>query len=158
MKAIEREQFINQFMETYIFPVMKAKGMEYSRGEEDVNSNFKRAGQDIGLTPIKILYVYLKKHLDSIAYYVKTGQTKSNEPIQGRIGDAIDYLLILASLIEEESAEAPASTEFADAEQANRFLQPIYESSSGRLSFTVAPAPLYSHCVQDAYECPEGAD
>jgi hypothetical protein len=138
-------------METYIFPVMKAKGMEYSRGEEDVNSNFKRAGQDIGLTPIKILYVYLKKHLDSIAYYVKTGQTKSNEPIQGRIGDAIDYLLILASLIEEESAEAPASPEFQDAttEQWRVGQPPMYESISGRI--------LYQHCA-DAYECPEGAD
>lgn len=101
MEFKERAEFIKSFIDKHVHPVMAAKGEEYSRGEEDCNSNFKRVAEAVGGDPITICYVYLAKHLDSIASYVKTGEVKSDEPIEGRIGDAVNYLLILASLIEE---------------------------------------------------------
>jgi hypothetical protein len=97
----ERANFVEEFLDERCHPVMASKGEEYSRGETDCNSNFKRVGAAVGAHPITICYVYLAKHLDSIASYVKTGEVKSDEPIESRIGDAINYLLIMASLIEE---------------------------------------------------------
>lgn len=75
------------------------KGKEYTK--DDRLDNFKRIGKDIGLNPKVVLYVYLKKHLDSIAYYIKTNDVLS-EPIEGRIKDARVYLALLRGLIEEE--------------------------------------------------------
>jgi len=75
------------------------KGNDYS-GMVDVNSNFKRLGERLGLSPMQILWVYLVKHLDAIETFIKDGKVKS-EPIEGRIIDAVNYLLILNSLIKE---------------------------------------------------------
>src|SRR5947207_2202566 len=101
MTAQQREQFVTDFLDVYTFNVMKGKGAEYSRGEEDVNSNLKRTAQAIGLDPLQVAWVFTLKHLDSISNFIKTRQTPSGEPIEGRIGDAVNYLIILASLIKE---------------------------------------------------------
>lgn len=102
MNAAQRDKFISEFLQTHSDAVLHTKGTEYSRGEEDVNSNFKRVAIAIGADPVQIAFVYLMKHLDSIAFYVKTRESPSGEHIYGRIGDAINYLLILAALINEE--------------------------------------------------------
>lgn len=103
MRFDERAQLINDFIDTYCKPLMASKGAEYSRGEEDCNSNFKRVAEATGNTPLQVAYVYLAKHLDSIANYIKTGQAPSGEPIEGRLADAVNYLFIMHSLIKEES-------------------------------------------------------
>lgn len=111
MRFNQRAKFIEDFLDTFCRPVMETKGEEYSRGEADCNSNFKRVAEGVGSDPVTICYVYLAKHLDSIANFVKTGATKSEESIEGRIGDAVNYLLILASLIEEQKeANKPAGS------------------------------------------------
>jgi hypothetical protein len=76
------------------------KGIEYT-AQDDRLDNFKRLGKELGLDPKVILWVYLKKHLDSIASYIKTNKTYS-EPIEGRIKDARVYLSLLRGLVEEE--------------------------------------------------------
>jgi len=75
------------------------KGNDYS-GKVDVNSNFKRLAQKLNVSPEFILWVYLTKHLDSIETFVRNGKVES-EAIEGRIIDAVNYLLILNSLIKE---------------------------------------------------------
>jgi hypothetical protein len=50
-------------------------------------------------------WVYLKKHLDSIASYVKDGKIHSTEPIRGRIVDAIVYLTLIGGMIEERGED-----------------------------------------------------
>lgn len=100
MKADERATYIENLINDCL-GLLADKGAEYSRGEADVNSNFKRVAEAIGSDPVTVAYVYLAKHLDSIASYVKTRETPSGEPIQGRIQDAINYLAIMGSLIEE---------------------------------------------------------
>lgn len=75
------------------------KAIEYTQG--DRLDNFKRIAIEIGVDPKAILWVYLKKHLDSIASYIKNKKTFS-EPIEGRIKDARVYLSLLRGLIEEE--------------------------------------------------------
>lgn len=108
MRFEDRAALIEEFVERNCKPLMAAKGAEYSRGEEDCNSNFKRVAESTGLDPIQVAYVYLAKHLDSISNFVKTKQTPSGEPIEGRIADAVNYLFILYSLIEGERPRSSA--------------------------------------------------
>ncbi len=78
----------------------QTKAIEYTQG--DRLDNFKRLAKELGISPDKVLWVYLKKHLDSIANYIKTGVVLS-EPIEGRIKDARVYLSLLRGLIEESN-------------------------------------------------------
>ncbi len=109
----ERAKFIEEFFNTHCKPIMATKGAEYSRGEIDCNSNFKRVADATGADALTVCYVYLAKHLDSIASFIKTRETKSDETIESRIGDAINYLFILASLIEEQKKPGTATEEAA---------------------------------------------
>lgn len=104
MKHSDRENLIAKLLEEAT-AIREAKGNDYS-GKEDANANFKRLAKQLGLTPLQICWVYLSKHHDAIATYVKDGKIKS-EPIQSRIIDEINYLLFIASLIEEEPEEEP---------------------------------------------------
>lgn len=79
----------------------ETKGNDYA-GHEDVLANFKRQAQNLGLTKEQVLAVYLNKHFDAINTYCKDGSVKS-EPIEGRIHDAIVYLLLLRAMIAEPS-------------------------------------------------------
>ena|SRR6266478_4266282 len=104
MTASERAEFINKFYNEHCVKLMSTKGKEYSLSGEDVNSNFKRTGNDIGLTAKQVLYIFMKKHFDAITNYIKTNKVES-EAIEERIADLINYEFILASLIEEERLE-----------------------------------------------------
>lgn len=91
-----------------LIKLTKTKGEEYARSEDDQLANFKRQAAELGLDPEKVLAVFLNKHLDAIKSFIKTGQVLS-EPIQGRIDDAILYLILLKAMIveKEEQAKAP---------------------------------------------------
>lgn len=78
------------------------KGKEYTQG--DRLDNFKRIAKEMGLDPKVVLYVYMKKHWDSIASFIKNNRTFSTEKIESRIMDARVYLFLLRCLIEEEKA------------------------------------------------------
>lgn len=123
MRTDERSEFIKDFLKDHIYPVLETKGVEYSQGQEDCNSNFKRGAEELGLTPQQVLKVYLNKHLDSISYAIKMNEYfKGSEPIYGRIGDAVNYLLILASLIYEGSDEYKKKVEQRAQEKIERVL------------------------------------
>jgi hypothetical protein len=80
---------------------MVSKGREYTVGSDDKLANFKDVAKNTGLTPMQVWAVYFLKHIASICNYVKDGREASNEPIQGRIMDARNYLALLRGLIEE---------------------------------------------------------
>lgn len=67
---------------------------------QDQHANFKRLASELGMTPEQVLSVYLTKHLDATKSYLKHGRVWS-EPIEGRIDDAILYLILLKGLIIE---------------------------------------------------------
>jgi hypothetical protein len=100
--------------------LLVVKGGEYA-GTGDRLANFHRGAQLTGCTSKQVLMIYLSKHYDSIATYVKTeaegAVRKSSEPIEGRIDDLINYCMLLKALIAESVAEAgmpqavPAPTE-----------------------------------------------
>lgn len=81
-----------------------AKGKAYS-GEDDSLANFKRNAERLGATKYQILAIYLNKHLDSIMNAIKENPefpVDSTEGMRGRIIDAVNYLTILWSLIQED--------------------------------------------------------
>lgn len=76
------------------------KGEEYSRSDSDQLDNFKRQAAELGVSPMMVLAVYMNKHLDAIKSFIKNGREFS-EPIEGRIDDAILYLILLKGLISD---------------------------------------------------------
>lgn len=87
--------------------IAKTKGKEYTQG--DRLDNFKRLAQELGITSKQVLWIYLKKHLDSILHFIKEDSFGNNislsEPIESRIKDARVYLSLLRGLIEEDKNE-----------------------------------------------------
>lgn len=92
--------------------VMRTKGTEYMAGDNDRFANFKRIAKKYDIPTELVAAIYLEKHLDSITNFIKQrckgGKVKdiiATEPISGRIGDAINYLMLLDGIIEEENHE-----------------------------------------------------
>lgn len=83
------------------------KGEEYSQSDNQL-ANFVRQSHDLGIPPEVVIMVYLNKHLDSIRAYARGGYPES-EPIEGRIDDAILYLLLLKAQIREGTDIAPST-------------------------------------------------
>jgi len=81
------------------------KGKEYANDDGERFANFNRLAATLDMTNIQIGWVYLAKHLDSISSYCRTGQSFSEEGIEGRIVDAITYLTLIAGMIEEKRCE-----------------------------------------------------
>ena len=78
-----------------------SKGREYANSCDQL-ANFKRLSAQLGLTKEQVVMVYLAKHLDSIHSYVRNPDQDLSEPIQGRIHDAILYLVLLKACIDED--------------------------------------------------------
>ena len=76
-----------------------SKGEEYSR-DADQLANFKRLAVELDLEPEVVWAVYFTKHIDAIKSFVKT-RKEFSEPIEGRIDDAILYLILLKGLISD---------------------------------------------------------
>ena len=84
-----------------------AKGEEYSR-EGDRLWNFKSAGRKRNKHPAEALLDMKVKHdvsVDDIVDDLKRGIVPPKEFIAEKIGDSIDYLLLLEGLIEENRAQ-----------------------------------------------------
>lgn len=104
---MEEKEFleIQNRMEDNEHAIMGTKGVEYTQGDlkTDRLANFYRIAKELGQSPMVVCYIYLKKHLDSIACYVKNGKEFTEEKIEGRINDARNYLILLNAIIQEES-------------------------------------------------------
>ena len=104
---MKQETFLSILDETLksLRSLSLSKGREYANSDEDSLSNFKRLGKQLGLPPEAVNLVFLTKHIDSISSYIRglqgQGNYTSSEPIEGRIDDAILYLILLKSLVFE---------------------------------------------------------
>jgi len=107
---------------SFLEHVSATKGKEYANGEDRLG-NFKREALKLDVMPETVCHIYLAKHLDSIDHFVKNVQTTGvpppilSEPIHGRIGDAIVYLMLLDALIVEREEVIAAMSAEADAAQ-----------------------------------------
>ena len=88
------------------------KGEEYTQGDEDKLYNFKQVakmvrvkcphcGKTASLSPDVVCIVFLLKHIFAILDFVTSHETKSEEPISGRICDARLYLALVQAILAE---------------------------------------------------------
>jgi hypothetical protein len=92
--------------------LLTVKGHDYTQGAASWTAsndharlkNFYRHAERLGLPARKVLAVYLAKHLDAIETFLAHGRVES-EPIEGRICDAINYLLLLAKMVRVEQRD-----------------------------------------------------
>lgn len=82
--------------------ILKTKGADYTRHEEDRLSNFKRSAAAVGLDPLQVWAIFFNKHIDAIMAFIKTGKTES-EGITGRIDDAVNYLHLLEGILDDKA-------------------------------------------------------
>jgi hypothetical protein len=83
--------------------VLSAKGIEYSTAADKLH-NFKRAAALDGETPEQALWGFLKKHLVSVMDMIdrtSRGLPPSQEWIDEKIGDCINYFILLEGLMTE---------------------------------------------------------
>jgi len=83
------------------FDLCDVKAKDYTDGV-DRHDNFKRLAGVFDLHPLKVLGVYMQKHMDAIARYIRTeGKETYSEDIKGRIYDLENYGDLLLTLIED---------------------------------------------------------
>jgi hypothetical protein len=102
---MNEEEFLEMLaeIESDEHEILYTKGIEYSQGNRtDRLANFYKIAQETGSNPKAILWVFMRKHLDSIANYIKSGKEFSDETIESRIHDARNYLALLYCIIQEE--------------------------------------------------------
>lgn len=75
---------------------------EYAHEEDNAFANFERVAEYLDISREQVLMVYLLKHIDGIAAWVK-GHKSQREDVTGRIGDARVYLGLLYAMAREES-------------------------------------------------------
>jgi len=84
--------------------LLVVKGGEYA-GSDDRLANFRRGASLTGCTPLQCLFVYMSKHYDAVATFVRdeaAGKTRErSEPIEGRLDDLINYAILAKALIKE---------------------------------------------------------
>lgn len=79
--------------------VMASKGKDYTVGTKDRLHNFRTVGQFTGQHPLDVLGVYMYKHISAIYSYIKSKGQNESEPIEQRIIDAMNYLLLMHKMV-----------------------------------------------------------
>lgn len=74
---------------------------EYAHDESNAFGNFERTGSELFLVREKVLWIFLKKHLDGILAYIN-GHRSQREDVRGRINDSIVYLILLRAMVEDD--------------------------------------------------------
>jgi len=83
--------------------VLANKAKEYAKG--DRLYNFKRAAEIFHTTPQKALAGMFAKHLVSVIDIIENDKSVSVELLNEKIGDSINYLILLEALLIEQEKE-----------------------------------------------------
>jgi hypothetical protein len=98
--------FAQKFIEC--IDLIKVKNADYSQGEQkgDRIAAFRRIARDINITMEQAWAVFCQKHWGAVMKYVKQGTVES-EPIEGRITDIINYMVLLSAIIDDNKEGEP---------------------------------------------------
>lgn len=77
---------------------------DYARNSDRPFANFERIAERVGLSRERVWSIYFEKHIDAIHAWID-GADSSREPIEGRILDALNYLLLLWGMAAERRAQ-----------------------------------------------------
>lgn len=93
--------FARRFVEC--MEILRRKNADYSQSEQknDRIAAFKRIARDTGINTRQAWAVFAQKHWGAVMRYVKDGFVES-EPIEGRINDMINYLVLLGAIVDWE--------------------------------------------------------
>lgn len=107
----ELVKFLTSYMGDEVFAkrfadcidMMKAKNADYSQGEQkgDRIAAFRRIAKDVDIPMTKVWSVLFSKHHGAIVKFIKDGYVES-EPIDGRINDIINYMVLLGAIISDQ--------------------------------------------------------
>lgn len=93
--------------------LLRKKGGEYAT-DDDRLKNFRQVADLIGLDPEAVCMTYLLKHMQSLSQSIQTGDRPwawrdedGGEALKQRIADAINYLYLLAAILEHNQQEDP---------------------------------------------------
>jgi hypothetical protein len=97
--------FARQF--TDCIDMIRKKNADYSQGEQkgDRIAAFRRIAKDVNITMEQAWAVFCQKHWGAVMKYVKEGTVES-EAIEGRIHDVINYMVLLAAIIDDRKKSA----------------------------------------------------
>ena len=123
MNATDFDKIVGDRMEWCIETLCK-KGDEYARNGDRL-WNFKVAARKRDCRPAQALAGMMVKHtvsVDDIIDGLANGIVPPREMVAEKIGDSINYLLLLEGLVEEERATQPAATRLSTFSVAERGL------------------------------------
>lgn len=95
---------------TVIKGVLAAKAKEYS-SEKDRLHNFKEGAKILNTTPEIALFGFLTKHLVSVKDIIDNiaiGKLPTTALVDEKVGDCINYFILLEALIKERLEEKPS--------------------------------------------------
>lgn len=92
---------------------LSGKAKEYAIG--DRLYNFKRAAKITSTTPQQALLGMFMKHLVSVLDLVEGGIEPTEYMVNEKIGDAINYLILLEAIFKEPSVVAECGKDIANA-------------------------------------------
>lgn len=96
-----------EWMEFEAKLIREAKGPEYTFHSTNRLRNFDDVAGAINATPEQVLFTYMYKHFSSIASYCGDPDRKMSEPIESRIADMINYLLLLYLMVHRRNVNGP---------------------------------------------------
>lgn len=89
----------------YCKSIFNKKGPDYTQFSNDRLKNFKDISKMLeNFSPLVVWFIYLQKHMEAIKTYVLY-QKVTSDPIEERITDAINYLLLGEALIKDLKEE-----------------------------------------------------
>ncbi|MCE5191507.1 MAG: hypothetical protein LLG08_07100 [Actinomycetia bacterium] len=103
---MDKDRFDLLVQETYAesAKLLINKGGEYA-GSDDRLANFKRGAGLCGATSLQVALIYLAKHYDAVATYVRDDaagvERTRSEPIEGRLDDLLNYCILMKALVVE---------------------------------------------------------
>lgn len=101
MNFVEFESLVNTRTDA-IKKTLGKKAVEYAFG--DRLYNFKRAAEIARTTPAQALFGMFSKHLVSVIDMVEGTRPATDAVIDEKIGDAINYLILLEAVLKEKKS------------------------------------------------------
>lgn len=85
--------------------LLHVKGGEYASNADRL-SNFHRGATLTGIQPLTVLFVYMSKHYDAVATYIRDQEANvdrvRSESIEGRLYDLMNYCMLALAIIKDE--------------------------------------------------------
>jgi hypothetical protein len=100
MTQAQMEKHLNSLQEAE--RAVRAAGQaEYAHEDSNAFRNFESLAKELNLPREKVLWIYLRKHMDGILAHLN-GHRSQREPVHGRIMDARMYLALLDGMLTED--------------------------------------------------------